>query len=291
MTGVDREQALEYADEHGTAAAAERFGVNPSTVRSWRARAGRKIVDNRARDPEPELATAEESDTGEQSAAEAEIRARWAQEDAAHAEPGAPPARGAALVDVMIPDGGWDGGMGCETKTPAKARLVSEFVTGAVLASTAPNRDLGAPAGSIAGLTAGAIVLLGFEQNADHAGMVWEIVSVGGTWRGKHPYQATRSRPTDELGGASFAPTAEDPDPYAGWALLVVRPARVRERTMLSEDRSRLVPDTRPPPGHQTVEERLAAWDAQLDPHHDREQIWREQRERAERVQRDHPPA
>ncbi len=37
---ADRDQVLAYADEHGTAAASEQYGVSPGTIRSWRSRAG-----------------------------------------------------------------------------------------------------------------------------------------------------------------------------------------------------------------------------------------------------------
>ncbi len=40
MSNVDRAQVLQHAEQHGSAAAAQRYGVSPATVRSWRHRAG-----------------------------------------------------------------------------------------------------------------------------------------------------------------------------------------------------------------------------------------------------------
>jgi hypothetical protein len=39
MTEHDRAEVLKYAEEHGTAKAAEHFGVSQGTIRSWRSRA------------------------------------------------------------------------------------------------------------------------------------------------------------------------------------------------------------------------------------------------------------
>lgn len=47
---VDRDEVLLHAIEHGAAAAAEKYNVPEGTVRSWKHRAERKVVDNRARD-------------------------------------------------------------------------------------------------------------------------------------------------------------------------------------------------------------------------------------------------
>ncbi len=80
--------------------------------------------------------------------------------------------------------------------------------------------------------------------------------------------------------GATFSPTPDDPDPQSGWALVRVKPARLRDGVKLSADRARIEPGQKAGPHAMSIEERLAASDTQLDPFHDRERIWREERER-----------
>lgn len=231
---IDRDEVLLHAAEHGTASAAERFGVPAGTIRSWRSRAERKVTDLRARDP-------------------------------------------------------------------ARARLLPECVLGGVLISQSPNHDLRVPERVAVTLKAGEIVLLRSKDYAAFGDAVWEIVKRAGKWRDKYPYRASFSRPVHEsatlsgpLGAAalayeeptSYAPTAQDPDLQAGWALLIVRPARVRPGQRVSEDGTHLERDT-------TADERWAAYQrdqdaaraTRLDPWHDREKI-REQRERAMALRR-----
>ncbi len=297
---VDRAQVLAHADEHGAMSASEKFSVPASTIRSWRSRAERKVTDHRAPRDECDslLQASPEPDTAGES--EAEIRARWAVEDA---EPHGLPADTTTdapapqLVPVEIPDGGWDGGMGRESRTPAKARPVPMFVLGGQTVST-PNRDLGLPPNGNAGLRHGDILLLGSEQYAGASDALWEVVELAGQWRSKYRYYPNQPRPAGEATNSwgppvlatSYAPTPDDPDDRAGWSLLTVKPARLRSGTMLSPDGSRIVSGTPTGAPVMSIEERLAAWDTQLDPFHDREQIVREARERAGQVQRDHPP-
>ncbi len=40
MSNVDRVEVLQHAERHGSAAAAQRYGISPATVRSWKHRAG-----------------------------------------------------------------------------------------------------------------------------------------------------------------------------------------------------------------------------------------------------------
>ncbi|MGI9091208.1 MAG: hypothetical protein ACR2GG_08910 [Gemmatimonadaceae bacterium] len=206
---VDRDEVLAFAAEHGAQAAAERFGVPAGTVRSWRARAERKVEDRRAREPEP----GPERDLWWE-------RPEFANTFAEH--------RGDGLVDVMVPSysAGPDPSTGGDRKVPARARLVPRFVLGAELMSSAPVRDLGVPPDAAATLKAGDLVLLGKAEWANFADAVWEVVAQAGGWREKYPYRPTLPRRFDENTGASGAPTADDPDPYAGWRLLRMRPAR-----------------------------------------------------------------
>jgi len=207
---VDREEVLAYAAEHGAQAASERFAVPAGTVRSWRARAERKVEDHRAREPEPEP----------------ERDLWWERPEFADAL--APEPVASVLVDVMVPSysAGPDPLTGGHKKVPARARLIPRFVLGSELMSSAPVRDLGVPADAAATLKPGDVVLLGKLEWANFADAVWEVVAQAGGWREAHPYRPTLPRPFDENMGASGAPTAEDPDPYAGWRLLRVRPAR-----------------------------------------------------------------
>ncbi len=70
------------------------------------------------------------------------------------------------LVDVMIPDGGWDGGQGCESKAPARARLLARFALAGERLSEVPERDLGCSAADAQGLAAGDLVLIGSAKLA-----------------------------------------------------------------------------------------------------------------------------
>jgi len=205
---ADREAVLTYAEEHGAQAASERFGVPAGTVRSWRARAERKVEDHRAREPEPEP----------------ERDLWWERPEFALA----PEPVASVLVDVSVPSysAGPDPSTGGYRKVPARARLAERFVLGAEIMSSAPVRDLGVPADAASTLKPGDLVLLGKAEWANFADAVWEIIAIAGAWRDDHPYRATLPRPFDGNMGADLAPTAEDPDPHAGWRLLRVRPAR-----------------------------------------------------------------
>lgn len=207
---VDREEVLAFAAEHGAQAASERFDVSAGTVRSWRARE-RKVVDHRARD------TAREPEPGRDLWYE---RPEFANAFAEH--------RGDELLDVMVPSysAGPDPVTGGYRKVPARARLVERFVLGAEVMSTAPVRDLGCPPDVASTLRAGDFVLLGKAEWAGFADAVWEVVAQAGGWRDQYPYRPSVPRAYSEVSGADLGPNAEDPDPYAGWRRLRVRPAR-----------------------------------------------------------------
>lgn len=172
------------------------------------------------------------------------------------------------LVDVEIPDGDWNGSLGCESKVAARARIVLGGKIGGEMASMRPNHHLGLPAREAKGLAPGHIILLGGERFARFSDALWEVVERGGRWRDHYGYVPTLPRSFDEQSGTfDGRPTADDPDHQKDHVLFVVRPARVRPDTQLSEDRSRLVQRTaaneKPNPLHMSLEERLANWDAQ----------------------------
>lgn len=193
------------------------------------------------------------------------------------------PQAGSDLVGVMIPTNGWDAGMGREVKAPARAKPVERFILAGELVSQVPNRDLGIPPGDALGLAPGDLMLLGGKAHAAYSDAIVEVVSIGGSWRDAHTW-----RPLHAIGlpdaGAAFTPTDTDPDPRAGWRLLVIRPARVTSGRRV--DGARLVPDNTPKPGVPSTSERLAMWAQQADPYHDRERLVRERFER-ERVFRE----
>ena len=112
FSSEEKELILQWAEEHGDTSACAIFSLNAATLRSWRHRAERKVVDHRQRDENI-------SDGG---------------------------SAGPELLDVAIPDGGWDGARGCESKASARARLVEGCQLGPDLVTQAPNRDLAVPA-------------------------------------------------------------------------------------------------------------------------------------------------
>lgn len=268
-----RDEILGFAEEHGAKAAGERYGVPASTIRSWRRR---KVEDHRARDDDQvPAATAQPARPGGRDPAmlpaamlsDVELQAEI---DRLRAELGAgDTAPGHQLVDVMIPDGGWDGGQGCESKTSARARLLERFVMAGSRLTEAPLRDLGCPSGDAQGLAAGDLLLIGSEQLASYSDAIFEVVGVHGSWRASYEWRPTLPRPV----GETFAPTPDDPDPRAGWALVRVKPARLQDGTALSADRTRIEHGPKAGPHVMSTRERLALWDTQPDP-------WREDRER-----------
>jgi hypothetical protein len=146
-TEYERELAVWAAERDGDKATAEAFGCSEATIRSWRHRAERKVVDRRA-----ERADAGGNDEDETAGALSIV---------------------ADLADVEIATDDFDTARGCYRKIAARARGLEQFEIGNAFMSRGELRELRAP--GAAGLAVGDVVLLGGARYATFGDALWAV--------------------------------------------------------------------------------------------------------------------